>query len=199
MGLFDNHHQKKENKEVTIFEETNVIIIDDQHYKKWHPEKEELEIIEHLIRTNDKLTKIIDKLTDTPKSSKPIFAITIFINNEKFITMADVSLVVGTPKTGVFTLLDGSLVPITSASFSNQVVASNSNPELADISLDPSNPNQVIGNGLAAGSGTAVITTDAAWTDGSGNPQSGSFSVTKNYTVTPATTGGSASFDVVFP
>lgn len=113
--------------------------------------------------------------------------------------MSDVQLVVGSPKTGIFTLIDNkTLLPITTASFSNQAVGANSNPEFATFSLDPANPSNLIGTPLAAGSGTVVVTTDASWTDaGDNSSQTGSFSVTKNYTVTPSADG--ASFDVVFP
>lgn len=130
--------------------------------------------------------------------NKPIFALTITIKNQTLI-MTDVQLVVGSPKTGIFTLIDNkTLLPITTASFSNQAVGANSNPEFASFALDTANPNNLIGTPIAAGSGTVVITTDASWTDaGDNSSQTGSFSVTKNYTVTPSADG--ASFDVVFP
>ncbi len=147
----------------------NIIVIDEHHHKKHH------------------------------HSDKPFFVLTILINKQNFIFMANVQLVVGSPKTGVFTLIDNkTLLPITSASFSNQAVGANSNPEFATFALDPSNPNSLIGTPIAAGSGTVVITTDASWTDpGDSSSQTSSFSVTKNFTVTPSADG--ASFDVVFP
>lgn len=131
--------------------------------------------------------------------NKPIFVLSTIINKQQFIFMADVKLVIGSPKTGIFTLIDNkTLLPITSASFSNQAVGANSNPEFASFALDTANPNNLIGTPIAAGSGTVVITTDASWTDaGDNSSQTGSFSVTKNYTVTPSADG--ASFDVVFP
>lgn len=129
--------------------------------------------------------------------SLPIFALTTSINNQIYI-MANVSLVLGTPKSGVFTLLDNKTLAVLAATFSNQSVGANSNPELASFAIDPSNANQVIGTGIAAGSGTVVITTHAEWTDpGDNSNQTNDFSVTKNYTVIASADG--ASFDVVFP
>lgn len=111
--------------------------------------------------------------------------------------MSDISLAIGVPKPGVFTLIDNKTqLPIVSPVFSNQAVGVNSNPELATFALDGSG--NATGNGIAAGSGTVVFTTDAAWTDpgdGSAQTQTG-LSVTKNFTVLPSPDG--ATFDVVF-
>lgn len=162
-------------------------------------EKEFLGIINQLLHQQTLLLKILDRLTPAPKEhSKPIFTLSIIINKQVYI-MANVALVVGSPKTGLFTLIDNkTLLPITGVSFSNQAVGANSNPEFATFALDPANPNNVVGTPIAAGSGTVVITTDASYTDpGDGSAQSGSFSVTKAFTVTPSADG--ASFDVVFP
>lgn len=194
--FLQNKKHTKKDCEVTVIEETNVIILEGEHYKKFNPEKEELEIIERLIGNNKQLIEIVGRLAVPPKQ-KPIFTLGTFINN-KFYIMADVSLVLGTPKTGVFTLLDNKTGSPIAASFSNQSVGTNSNPEFASFSLDPANPNQVIGSGVAAGSGTVVISTHADYSDpGDGTAQSADFSVTKNYSVIASADG--ASFDVVFP
>lgn len=180
---------QKKKIEVTHIDE-QVIIIEGE---KWHRHNKDYEliIIKELVDVVNKLTKPVSQ------SGKPIFALAIKINKQILI-MADVSLVLGTPKTGIFTLLDNKTLAVLSATFSNQAVGPNSNPELATFALDPANPNQVIGTGNAAGSGTVVITTHADWTDpGDNSAQSSDFSVTKNYTVVATADG--ASFDVVFP
>lgn len=160
-----------------------------------HPEPLEI-AVDRLAECNLELIRILSKVI-RPAHNKPIFALTTFINNNQLI-MANVSLVLGTPKTGLFTLLDNKTLAVLTATFSNQAVGANSNPELASFALDPSNPDQVIGTGIANGSGTVVITTHADWTDpGDKSAQSSDFSITKNYTVVPTADG--ASFDVVFP
>lgn len=163
-----------------------------------HLEEKELDIIELLIRQESKLIGIIDRLTTPPKpSNKPVFTLSIIINKTRYI-MADISLSLGTPKNGIFTLTDNKTgAVLTDAVFSNQALGANSNPEFATFALDPANPNRVIGTPVAAGSGTLVINTDAAYNDlGDGSAHTGSFSVTKNFTVTLTEDG--VSFDVVF-
>lgn len=167
--------------------------------EKGPPKRDHLwEIIKIQAETIGRLTRIIDKKCHKKHRNKPIFALTTFINKQQFIIMADVQLVVGSPKTGIFTLIDNkTLLPITTASFSNQAVGANSNPEFATFALDPSNPNNLIATPVAAGSGTVVITTDASYTDpGDNSSQSGSFSITKKFTVLASQDG--VSFDVVF-
>jgi hypothetical protein len=162
-------------------------------------EREELQIIEKLIRNESKLIDIIDQLVaPPPPNNKPVFTLSTIINKITYI-MADISLELGTPKTGLFTLTDNkSGVVLTTAVFSNQALGANSNPEFATFALDPANPSHVIGTAIAAGSGTLVITTDASYTDlGDGSTKSGSFTVTKNYSVVASADG--VSFDVVFP
>ena len=153
-----------------------------------------------LTGTVKKLVDIIDRLTRNTehKKERPIFVLTTIINHQNLILMADVQLVVGSPKTGIFTLIDNkTLLPITSASFSNQAVGFNSNPEFATFALDTANPNNLIGTPIAAGSGTVMITTNASWTDaGDNSSQTGSFSVIKNFTVIASQDG--ASFDIIF-
>lgn len=153
--------------------------------------KEEIRIIAQLVQ-------IVDRLTDNKRHThKPIFALTIFINNQ-LIVMANITLVLGVPKTGIFTLLDASLNPISGVTFSNQVVGTNSNPEFATFALDGSNPNNLIATPVANGSGVLAISTDATYVDpADGQTKTSSFTVTKNYTV--GGTPGGVSFDVVFP
>ena len=112
--------------------------------------------------------------------------------------MSDISLSIGNPKSGVFTLIDNKTqLPVVSPTFTNQLVGANSNPAAATFALDASN--NAVGTGLSAGSGTIVFQTDAAWTDpGDGSAQTGTaLTVTKNFTVLPSADG--ATFDVVFP
>jgi len=121
-----------------------------------------------------------------------------FLNNLKIKPMSDVSLVIGSPKTGVFTLIDNkTLLPISGVTFSNQAVGTNSNPDAADFTLDGSG--NAVGTGKAAGSGTVDFTTDAAYTDpGDSSAQTVTgLTVTKNYTVVASPDG--VTFDVVFP
>jgi len=190
--MFGLGKHKKE-IEVTVVDNREYIIIEGEHYQKANPYKGEDVVLERII---EKLVNVVDRLTHEQKQ-KPIFALTTFINDNQFIIMADVKLVIGSPKTGVFTLIDNkTLSPITGVSFSNQAVGSNSNPEFATFALD-TDPNKVIGTGVAAGSGSVVITTHADWTDpGDGSTQSSDFSVTKNFSVVQSADG--ASFDVVF-
>lgn len=147
------HPHKPETKEVTIVEETNNIIIIEG--ERWHKHDKDYELF--IIK---KLVGIVDKLTvPTEQSGKPIFALAIKIDNQ-ILLMADISLAIGTPKTGIFTLIDNkTLAPNTSAVFSNQAVGANSNPEFATFALDASN--NLVGTPVAAGSGTIVVTTSA--------------------------------------
>lgn len=167
-------------------------------------EGEELNIIERLITNESKLIGIIDKLTTPPPNNKPLFTLSITIQNQIYL-MANVALVIGSPKTGAFTLTDNkTLLPISGVKYSNQALGANSNPEFATFALaltdpnDPTSLNSVVGTPIAAGSGTLVINTDASYTDpGDGSAQSGSFTVTKAFTVIASADG--ATFDVVFP
>jgi hypothetical protein len=143
------------------------------------------------------LVKIVDKLT-VPAKLKPILTLSTIINNKTFI-MSDISLTLGgKPQSGVFTLLnanDGSINP--SASFSNQAVGANSNPEFATFALDASN--NVVPTPVAVGAGTVVFSAHADYTDNvDGSAQSQDFTVTKNFTVVAGTGPGGASLDVVF-
>lgn len=169
-------------------------------------EKEEIEIIEHLLHQESKLISIIDRLSTPPPPArnKPFFTLSLTIQNQIYL-MANVALVIGSPKTGLFTLIDNkTLLPISGVKYSNQALGANSNPEFATFALaltdpnDPTSLNSVVGTPVAAGTGTLVITTDAAYTDpGDGSVQSSSFSVTKTFVVQASADG--ATFDVVFP
>jgi hypothetical protein len=169
-------------------------------------EKEELEIIEHLLHQESTLISIIDRLTTPtpPVNTKPFFTLSLTIQNQIYL-MANVALVIGSPKTGLFTLIDNkTLLPITGVKYSNQALGANSNPEFATFALaltdpnDPTSLNSVAGTPVAAGTGTVVITTDANYTDpGDQSAKSGSFSITKTFVVQLAADG--ATFDVVFP
>jgi hypothetical protein len=178
-------------KDITHIDEM-IIIVDGQRYKKHdhNREWEELKIIKIQAETIFNLTK--------PERRRPIFALTTIINNQKFIIMGDIVLSVGAGKTGVFTLLDNkTLKPVSDASFTNQAVGVNTNPDAATFEIDPSNPSQPTAKGIAPGSGSVVFTTDASYTDpGDGSSQSGSFSITKNFTVVASPDG--VSLDVVF-
>lgn len=169
--------------------------------------KELLEENNRLWEENRRLTKIIEVMSERqhpPHHNKPIFNVYFEIKNQSNI-MANVALVIGSPKTGLFTLIDNkTLLPITGVSYSNQALGANSNPEFATFALaqtdpnDPTSLNSVIGTPIAAGTGTLVITTTANYTDpGDGSAQSGSFSVTKTFVVQASADG--ATFDVVFP
>jgi|SRR6266404_6166526 len=175
-------------------------------------EKDEFKIIDRLLKNEERmlenesrLLKVVEKLIPHhPTRQKPIFTLSLQIQNQTLI-MANVALVIGSPKTGLFTLIDNkTLLPISPVTYSNQALGANSNPEFATFALaltdpnDPASLNSVVGTPIAAGTGTLVITTTAAYADpGDGSAQSGSFSVTKTFVVTPSADG--ATFDVVFP
>lgn len=110
--------------------------------------------------------------------------------------MADVTLAIANPKSGVPTLIDNKTqLPITGATFSNQSVGANSNSDAADFTFDGTN---FVGTGKVAGSGSVVLNAHAAWTDpGDNSAHDEDVAVTKNFTVLPSADG--ATFDVVFP
>jgi hypothetical protein len=157
--------------------------------------REEISAINKLATVIDRLTK--HEVHHKPCGEKPIFALTTIINSQNLIFMADIKIIAGIPVTGIFTLLDNkTLQPLSGVSFSNQAVGFNSAPNVATFALDASN--NLIGTNVAtSGSGTVTVTTDATYTDlGDQTQHSGSFSVTKNFTVVPSQDG--VSFEIVF-
>lgn len=163
MSWWKNHEHHKEQCEIVIVEEFEIIVVNEIEYHK----------------------------------HRPSLALTTIIDNQILI-MSDVSLAVGGTKNGTLTLIDNKTQGVVPASFSNQSVGANSNPEFATFALDGTDPNQVVGTGIAAGSGTVIITTHADYTDaGDNSSQSADFSVTKNYTVVASPNG--STLDVVFP
>lgn len=178
-------------KEVVHVDET-IIVIEGERYNKHDHDHDKAEL--HII---EKLLAIIEKLIKPVQNRKPIFALTIIINRQTFI-MSDIVLALGTNKTGVFALLDNkTLQPIPDASFSNQQVGVNTNPGAATFAIDSASPNSPVATPVAVGSGSVVFSADASYTDlGDGSSQTGSFSITKNFTVVASPDG--ASLDVVF-
>lgn len=117
------------------------------------------------------------------------------INN---IIMADIQLQVGAGnKNANFTLYDTvTSQVIGGVTWTNQQIVSNSNPTAGSFTIPTGNPNMVIGQPLAAGSGVVASAT-ASYTDpGDGQTKTGSFSVTKNFTVLGAAHG--ATMDLPF-
>lgn len=160
----------------------------------------ELEIIEQLVIEIERQEEEISRLTALlPKPTKPhpVTFDVVFINN-KNTKMGDILLAIANPKPGIFTITDNKTQLPVVAVFANQSVGANSNPAAATFAMDPANPNNAIGTGLAAGTGTIVFQTDATWTDpGDQSAQSlTAATVTKNFSVLPSADGGS--FDVVF-
>lgn len=126
-----------------------------------------------------------------------ILELTTF-KNKKITIMADIQLQVGGGnKLTNFTLFDNVTgQPISGVVFSNQQIVSNSNPSAANFVI-PANPNMVISQPLAAGSGVMVASATASYTDpGDGQAKTGSFTVTKNFNVLGAAHG--ASLDLPF-
>jgi hypothetical protein len=154
-------------------------------------EKEELSIIE-------KLVNIVGRLIEDDEENLPIFTLSTIIQHQLFI-MSDITLTLGTPKTGLFTLTDNKTgIVITDAVFSNQAIGTNSAPTIAVFALDTANPSHLIASPLASGTGTIEITTDAKYTDpGDGTVKTGLFTATKLFAVLLLADG--ATFDVVFP
>lgn len=111
--------------------------------------------------------------------------------------MTNVKLIIGgTPGAGAFTLLDNKDLSVINATFSNQAVGQNSNPEIAAFSIG-TDPNTVTATAIASGSGTVVLTASASWIDkGDQSSQTDDFTVTKTFIVVPSADG--ASLDVVF-
>lgn len=110
--------------------------------------------------------------------------------------MGDISLVLGTPKTGAYALVDNKTGASVAATFSNQTVGANSNPAAATFALDASN--NPVGTPVASGAGTIIFGADASYTDpgdGSAQTQTG-LSVSKNFAVITGPDG--VSLDVVF-
>lgn len=150
------------------------------------------------------INNYIQKECKKKKKQPPFFTLSLTIQNQIYL-MANVALVIGSPKTGLFTLIDNkTLLPIEGVRYSNQALGANSNPEFATFALaltdpnDPTSMNSVVGTPVAPGTGTLVITTNATYTDpGDGSAQSGSFTVTKTFVVQASADG--ATFDVVFP
>lgn len=159
-----------------------------------HDRKELERLLEEALIEEQRLTKIIDKLIN-PQDNKPILTLSTIINNKTFI-MADISLVLGVPETGIFTLIDNKTGAIlTGVTFSNQTVGTNTNPSAASFALDANN--NVAASPIVAGTGQITITATGAYTDlGDGSSQTGNFSVTKNFTVTVSADG--VTFDVQF-
>lgn len=182
----------KHKKEIEINEvNENFILIENIVYKK-HDEQEE----KRLTKIIERELQIIDRLTK--EHQKPILTLSTIVNNKTFI-MADITLTLGgTPLTGVFTLLDAKDGSALAASFSNQAIGDNSNPEFATFALDASN--NVIPTAIAAGAGTIVLSSHADYIDkGDGSSQSQDFTVTKNFTVVAGAPGpNGAVLDIVF-
>jgi hypothetical protein len=160
-------------------------------------DKKLFKIIDELFESQEKLIRIIDKLAGQTQKQKPILTLSTFINNKQFI-MADIALTLGgKPQTGVFTLLDAKDGSVLSATFSNQALGANSNPEFATFALDASN--NVIPTPVAVGGGTLVLSAHADYTDkGDGSSQSQDFTQTKNFTVVAGVGPNGATLDVVF-
>jgi hypothetical protein len=172
------------------------------HHHEGLSDKETIEILLKILKIESQMAQdLVDRLPK-PDSNKPIFTLSTNIQNQLFI-MADLSLVLGTPKTGLFTLTDNKTGAVLTPKFSNQALGTNSNPEFATFALAPTDPtdptslNSLVATPVAAGSGSVVITTDASYTDSSGVAGTGSFTQTKKFSVTLAADG--VSFDVVFP
>lgn len=111
--------------------------------------------------------------------------------------MGDISLTLGTPKTGSFVLNDNKTgQPITGASISNKGVGANSNPEVATFAL--ADDGSVVGTPVASGAGSVIFTADVAYTDPGDNSSqtAAGLSVAKNFAVITGPDG--VSLDVVF-
>jgi len=161
-----------------------------------HNCKEELDIIKTLANNEKSLIHIIENLTKPKPDRKPIFGLSIKIQNKLYI-MADISLSVGVQSNpGIFTLFDNKTQQPIAAEFSNQAVGLNTNAAAATFALDPANPNNAVPTAIAIGSGAITFTTHAKYTDpGDNSTQEGDFTVTKNFNVTSK---DGVTFDVVF-
>lgn len=147
MWPFNNNKHSKKDCEITVIEETNVIIVEGQHYKKWNPEKEELEIIEKLIR-------IIDKLTNKPPHQKVKQVLINILNNSKFIVMS-VSIASNQKAAIILSLVDADTLQPVTATFTGESETSD-NPAAATA--------DTINGIVGVAPGTGNITSVATWT-----------------------------------
>lgn len=154
-----NKHRKEE-KEIIFVEQTDIIIVEDCHYKKFNPEKEELDIIEKLTKNNEKLIELVGRLA-IPPAKKVKQVLVQIINNNKFIVMS-VSIASNQKASITLSLVDAdTLQPIT-ATFVDETETSD-NPAAATADTT----NGIVG--VAAGTGN--ITSVATWTYTDSNTQ----------------------------
>lgn len=98
--------------------------------------------------------------------------------------MADITLTIGQILGGNLKLIDAVTGNEVSATFSNQQVSQNTNPDAANIFVNPTDQNRINAQGLAVGSGTVQISAHADYVDaGNGLPQSHDFTITKTFEV----------------
>lgn len=160
MGLFGNHKHYKEKKEIVFIENTEIIKIEDDFYKRHYPgEDERLEkIIERLVGIIDKLTK------PSQHENVRLILTTILNNNNSILEIMALNLNVGQSSTDVLGLIDTDKnVPVV-ATFAN-VSFTSSDPTIFTTTQDPSNPNQSVDTAVAAGTANLVVTADASYTD----------------------------------
>lgn len=159
MWPWNNHKHRKENKEVVIIEETNVVIIEGEHYKKFNPEKEELEIIE-------KLVGIVDRLTQD-KKERVRLVLTTILNNNKFIVMS-ITLNANQFSLDTLSLIDSDTNAAVAATFANQSFAS-SDPSIFTSTQDVTDPNSTKDVAVGAGTASLNISADVTYTDANTN------------------------------
>lgn len=156
MWPFNNHKHTKKDCEITVIEETNVVIIEGDHYKKWNPEKEELEIIEHLV-------KIIERLTQPQKQRTRLVLQTILQNNT-IVQIMSLKLNANQFSLDVLSLIDSDTGAAVAATFANQKYES-SDPNVFTSVQDATDPNTTKDTAVGAGTANLNVSADATYTD----------------------------------
>lgn len=188
VGMFEfwgNHRHKKKDCEVTIIEETEIIIVEGQPYKKHNP---------HDIDTIERLVKIVDRLT----KPKPVhLVLTENSNNTKSIIMS-LSIVSNQFSLGTLELIDSNSLSHIDASFSNQSFSS-SDDAIFTASQDGTDPSTVKASGVSAGEATLNYSATTTYTDANtGQSVTKDLSGTTPVTVTAVVTEQGVSLVVNF-
>lgn len=114
--------------------------------------------------------------------SLSIILVSIYANAAATDT-ASVTIQVGVSKYSAINVKDAVTGNYLSATITN-VSVQNSNPEFATVVLNPNNPTSIKITGVAAGSGTAIVSCNISYTDpGDGLLKSEDKTITLSYTV----------------
>lgn len=165
MWPFENHKHNKKDCEVTVIEETNIIVVEGQHYKKWNPEKEELDIIERLIKNNKSLIDIVGRLATPSREFRTRLVLTTILDNNTTVQIMSITLNANQFSLDTISLIDSDTGNAVAATFANQSFSS-SDPSVFTSVQDSSDPNSTRDTAVGAGSASLNISAEATYTDG---------------------------------